>query len=81
MNSIITIGTFTVFVVIFLWIGALAAKTSKNTETDYLLGNRSFGKFFIGLSVGATANSGWIMVGAVGMAYTTGFSSFLIGCN
>ncbi|MGK7904686.1 MAG: hypothetical protein AB4352_25425 [Hormoscilla sp.] len=78
MNSIITIGTFTVFVAIFLWIGALAAKVSNNTETDYLLGNRSFGKFFIGLSVGATANSGWIMVGAVGIAYTTGVSSFLI---
>ncbi|NER46485.1 MAG: sodium/proline symporter [Symploca sp. SIO1A3] len=78
MNSLITIVTFTVFVIVFLWIGALAAKRSSNTETDYLLGNRSFGKFFIGLSAGATGNSGWIMVGAVGAAYSTGISSLLI---
>ena len=78
MNSTITIITFTVFVVIFLWIGALAAKFSKNTEADYLLGDRSFGKLFIGLSAGATGNSGWIMVGAVGTAYTIGISSLLI---
>jgi len=78
MNSIVIIFTFTVFVVIFLWIGALAAKSSNNTETDYLLGNRSFGKIFIGLSAGATGNSSWIMIGAVGVAYSTGISSLLI---
>lgn len=78
MNSVITIVTFTIFVAIFLWIGALAAKASDNTETDYLLGNRSFDKVFIGLSAGATGNSGWIMVGAVGMAYTTGVSALLM---
>ncbi|NEP58078.1 MAG: sodium/proline symporter, partial [Symploca sp. SIO2G7] len=78
MNSLITIATFAVFVILFLWIGAIAAKLSKNTETDYLLGDRSFGKVFIGLSAGATGNSGWIMVGAVGTAYSTGIASLLI---
>ncbi|NET60304.1 MAG: sodium/proline symporter [Symploca sp. SIO2E6] len=78
MNSLITIVTFTVFVIVFLWIGALAAKRSNNTETDYLLGNRSFGKIFIGLSAGATGNSGWIMIGAVGLAYSMGILSLLI---
>ena len=78
MNSTITIITFSVFVVIFLWVGALASKTATNTEADYLLGNRSFGKVFIGLSAGATGNSGWVMVGAVGLAYTTGISSLLM---
>lgn len=78
MNFAITIITFSIFVVIFLWIGALAAKVSSNTESDYLLGDRSFGKVFVGLSAGATGNSGWIMVGAVGMAYTIGISSLLM---
>ncbi|RKZ83385.1 MAG: hypothetical protein DRR19_19230 [Candidatus Parabeggiatoa sp. nov. 1] len=76
--SIITIFTFSIFLVIFLWIGALAARFSTHTDTDYLLGNRSFGKYFIGLSAGATANSGWIMIGAVGVAYSQGISSLLL---
>ncbi|RKZ52408.1 MAG: hypothetical protein DRR16_10670 [Candidatus Parabeggiatoa sp. nov. 3] len=74
----ITIISFSVFLVIFLWIGALAAKFSTHTDADYLLGNRSFGKYVIGLSAGATANSGWIMIGAVGAAYSQGFSAFLL---
>ena len=78
MHSSITIITFAIFLVLFLWIGALAAKVSNQTETDYLLGNRSFGKFFVGLSAGATVNSGWIMVGAVGTAYKIGLSALLM---
>jgi Na+/proline symporter len=61
-----------------LWVGALAAKASSHTDIDYLLGNRSFGKYFIGLSAGATRNSGWIMVGVVGMAYSMGISALLM---
>lgn len=61
-----------------MWIGALAARFSTHTDADYLLGNRSFGKYVIGLSAGATANSGWIMIGAVGAAYSQGFSAFLL---
>ena len=78
MDSVITIVTFALFAASFLWIGALASKKSDNTEADYLLGNRSFGKVVVGLSAAATGNSGWIMVGAVGLAYTTGVSSLLM---
>lgn len=78
MNSGITLLTFTVFVAVFLWIGAIAAQVSRNTEADYLLGSRSFGKLFIGLSMGATANSGWLMLGAVGLAYAKGLSAFMM---
>jgi sodium/proline symporter len=78
MDFYLTLFSFGFFLVIFLWVGALAAKTSNNTDADYLLGNRSFGKYFIGLSAGATGNSGWIMIGAVGMAYTMGISALLM---
>ncbi|NET83189.1 MAG: hypothetical protein F6J94_15025 [Moorea sp. SIO1F2] len=78
MESGITIFSFGLFLVIFLWIGALAAKSSDNTESDYLLGSRSFGKVFVGLSAGATGNSGWIMIGTVGMAYSMGVSALLM---
>ncbi|MEM8722695.1 MAG: sodium/proline symporter [Cyanobacteria bacterium P01_G01_bin.39] len=62
----------------FLGIGAFAAKFSTNSESDYLLGNRSFGKLFIGLSAGATSNSGWIMTGGVGFGYSMGTYSLLV---
>ena len=78
MNSEITIVSFVIFLAIFLWVGAIAAKSSNNTEEDYLLGSRSFGKVFVGLSAGATGNSGWIMLGAVGAAYSAGISALLL---
>ena len=78
MDFYITIFSFAIFLFIFLWVGTLAAKTSGNTESDYLLGNRSFGKYFIGLSFGATANCSWMMIGAVGMSYTMGISALLM---
>ena len=63
MEFSLIILSFSLFLILFLGIGAFAAKFSSNTDSDYLLGNRSFGKLFIGLSAGATANSGWIMTG------------------
>lgn len=77
MNFPLVIICFSFFLILFLGIGAVAAKFSANTDSDYLLGNRSFGKLFIGLSAGATANSGWIMTGAVGFGYLMGTYSLL----
>jgi sodium/proline symporter len=78
METTFTLIVFTVFVSIFLWIGALAAQVSDKMENDYLLGNRTFGRVFVGLSAGASGNSAWIMLGTVSFAYTTGIASFLI---
>ena len=60
-------------------IGVFAAKRSAPTDVDYLLGSRSFGTWFVGLSAGATGNSGFIMLGAVGMGYTMGLSGVVMG--
>jgi len=78
MDFYITCLTFGLFLVIFLWVGALAAQFSTDRDADYLLGDRSFGRIFVALSAGATGNSGLIMVGAVGIAYSMGLSAFLM---
>lgn len=77
MNSIPIILSFSCILGIFIFIGVLASRTSSGTEGDYLLGSRSFGKYFIGIGAGAAANSGFIMVGMVGMGYSLGVSSLL----
>ena len=78
MNLSLLIVCFSLFVILFLGVGTLATRVSTNSESDYLLGNRSFGKIFIGLSAGATSNSGGIMIGAVGFAYPMGTYALLI---
>ena len=79
MASEIILLSFSVFVVLFLGIGAFAANRSAPTDVDYLLGSRSFGTWFVGLSAGATGNSGFIMLGAVAMGYTMGLSGVILG--
>ncbi len=76
--NLITVISFGFFLIIFLWVGAIAAKFTQDTDSDYLLANRSFGKYLIGLSAGATTNSGSIMTGMVGFGYSTGISTLLI---
>ena len=57
MASEIILLSFSVFVVIFLGVGALAAKRSASTDVDYLLGSRSFGTWFVGLSAKSQVNN------------------------
>lgn len=73
--------SFSFFVVVFLGVGAFAAKRSATTDVDYLLGSRSFGTWFVGLSAGATGNSGFIMLGAVGLGYTMGLSGVIMALS
>ncbi|MEC4806484.1 MAG: sodium/proline symporter [Jaaginema sp. PMC 1079.18] len=78
MNSVTTLISFSLFLVVFLGVGAIAALFSQDTESDYLLGDRAFGRIAVGLSAGATSNSAWIMIAGVGAAYTFGLSSLLM---
>ena len=81
MASEIILLSFSVFVVLFLGVGVVAARRGASTDVDYLLGSRSFGSWFVGLSAGATGNSGFIMLGAVAMGYTMGLSGVLLALS
>lgn len=59
MELTLTLITFLIFLVLFLGIGAYAAAKATASEDDYLIGGRSFGSLFVGLSAGATGNSGF----------------------
>ncbi len=66
------------FLLFFIVIGVYAGKNFKyNNKDGYFLADRQLNKWQIGISAGATANSGFIVVGAVGMGYSMGLSSLL----
>jgi len=77
MSAFAPIIGFTLFLVLFLVVGTLVARRSAGSREEYLLGGRSNGKFVVGLSAGAAAASGFIMVGAVGSGYTMGLAAVL----
>jgi len=67
----ISIIVFSVFCLILFFVG-FATKKSDDTEVGYFLGDRSLKSIQIGLSAGATGNTGFIMTGAVGLGYAYG---------
>jgi sodium/proline symporter len=73
-----TLIGFGLFVAAFMAVGIVAALRTRATEMDYILGGRTMGPVLIGLSAGATGNSGFIMFGAVGFGYTFGMIGLLL---
>ena len=63
---------------LLIMVGVFAARSSKGTEEDYWLADRSFGKYFIGLSAGASSASSFVMIGAVGVGYTLGVTALIL---
>lgn len=69
------IASFTAFALLYTFIGSLAARNKNISDENYLVGGRSFGRYAIALSAGASAQSGFVMTGAVGMGYVMGLSA------
>lgn len=76
MNPVVQ--SFLFFLLLFTAIGAYSAFKRKATTDDYLLAGRSIGPWFTALSAVATNNSGFMFIGLIGTAYTTGLSSVWI---
>ncbi len=58
-----------------LALGWLAARLARSPE-DFFLAGRSLGAWVTAISSTAASESGWVVLGAVGMAYTGGVSAF-----
>jgi Na+/proline symporter len=68
----LTIIVFSLFCLILFLIGFKAKKKKDESDLNYFLGNRNLNAIQIGLSAGATGNTGFIMTGAVGLGYSLG---------
>ncbi|MBN1946721.1 MAG: sodium/proline symporter [Bradymonadales bacterium] len=69
------------YMAILLGIGYFASRLTRSRE-DFLLANRSLGSWVTAISSTASSESGWVVLGAVGMAYAGGVSAlwFAPGC-
>lgn len=82
MSADATIGlVVAVYMAALLLLGWVAARLTRSPE-DFFLAGRSLGAWVTAISSTAASESGWVVLGAVGMAYTGGVSAlwFAPGC-
>jgi sodium/proline symporter len=76
MNWIaISFGIYTLAVMAF---GIYSARLGKSTSSDFFLADRGLGAWVSALSGAASAESGWVTLGLVGIAYETGVGALWI---
>ncbi len=70
-----------VYMALLLALGALAGRRTRS-PVEFFLAGRSLGAWVTGVSSTASSESGWVVLGAVGMAYTQGVGAlwFAPGC-
>ncbi len=66
---LVLIGTF---------VAAYRGRRSSSRDAELHLAQQSLNRWFVGLSAGATANSGFVVTGAVGLGYTYGIYWLLL---
>lgn len=69
--------SFLAALVAVLFAGWWASRGAKS-EDDYYLAGRSYGPVVIGVSAGAAGNSGFLMIGSVGLGYAAGPSGLAL---
>jgi len=70
--------SFLVYTMIVFGFGIYAARFARHSSSDFFLAGRRLGPWLAGLSMSASAESGWVTLGLVGMAFHTGIGAFWI---
>ena len=73
---------FAVYTLLIVAVGVYSAKYAKRSDADYFLAGRSLGPWVAAISASASSESGWVTLGLVGWAFTSGVSAYWIipGC-
>lgn len=67
--------SFVVYTLAIVGLGLYSARFAKKTASDFFLAGRGLGAWVAALSSSASAESGWVTLGLVGMAYKTGIGA------
>ena len=74
--------SFALYTVGIVAVGLYSARFARRSDEDYFLAGRSLGGWVAALSASASSESGWVTMGLVGWAFTSGVSAYWIipGC-
>ena len=74
--------SFALYTLLIVAIGVYSARLGKRSDEDYFLAGRSLGPWVAALSASASSESGWVTLGLVGWAFTSGVAAYWIipGC-
>ncbi len=82
LNTAVFAAAFAVYTLAIVGVGLYSAKFARRSNEDYFLAGRSLGGWIAALSASASSESGWVTLGLVGWAFTSGASAYWIipGC-
>ncbi|HAW94993.1 MAG TPA: hypothetical protein DCX60_01840 [Phycisphaerales bacterium] len=70
--------SFAIYTLLIVAVGVLAGRHAGRDQESYFLGGRTLGPWVAALSAGASSESGWLTLGLVGWAFTSGVSAYWI---
>jgi sodium/proline symporter len=76
MNT--TILSFWIYTLVIMGLGVYSARYGRASSADFLLANRGIGAWVAAMSSSASAESGLVTLGLVGMAFQTGIGALWI---
>lgn len=65
------------YLLVMIVVGIAVGRRTTGQAESYFLGDRQLGKWTLAISAGAAANTGFVVIGAVGMGYAMGAGSLL----
>ena len=81
-NTVIFAVSFALYSLAIIGVGIYSSRYARKSDEDYFLAGRSLGKWIAALSASASSESGWVTLGLVGLAFSSGVTAYWIlpGC-
>lgn len=82
VNYPVLIAAFAIYTLAIVAVGVYSSRYAKRSDEDYFLAGRSLGKWVAALSASASAESGWVTLGLVGIGFSKGIQAYWLvpGC-